>query len=71
MDICVTTSKVNDTKDEEPLVTDFPLMKALGYFKLFQCSKQLFKNLDAMYERAGMANSKDKYGTEMYDTITI
>ena len=45
-------TKVKDTKYEEPLVTDnskIEVIKALGYFKLFECGKKFFNNLDAAY----------------------
>ena len=67
------TIKVKDTKDEEPLVTDnskIEVIKDPGYSKLFECGKKFFNNLDATYERACMANAKEKYRSEMYDTIT-
>ena len=70
MDIIVNTIKLKGTKYEEPSVTDISLIKALGYFKLFECSKELFNNLDVTYERACMENAKDKHWTETYDTIT-
>ena len=58
MYINVNTSEVKDTKDEEPTVTYIEVIKAPGYFKLFKCRKQLFKNLDTTYERAFMASVK-------------
>ena len=60
--------KTKDTKDE-PLVKNISLIKAPGYFKLCKYSEEVFKNLDAAYECACMKNAKDKYCTEMYDTI--
>ena len=70
MDMNVNTSEVKYTKDEEPSVMDILLIKAPGYFKLFECGKEFFNNLDAAYECACMENAKDKYWGEMYDTIT-
>ena len=52
MDISVDTRKVTYRKDEERSVTDILLIKALGYFKLFDCDKQFFNNLDGTYECA-------------------
>ena len=64
MDIIMNTNKVKDTKDEEPLVTDnsnIEVIKAPGYFKLFECGKMFFNNLDLMYKHACMENAKEKY----------
>ena len=64
MDISVNTNKVKDKKDEKPSVTDNPnieVIKAPGDFKLFECSKMLFKNMDAVYKCACMENAKEKY----------
>ena len=61
MDMSVNTSEVKYTKDEEPSVMDILLIKAPGYFKLFECGKEFFNNLDAAYECACMENAKDKY----------
>ena len=69
MDISVNTRKVKYKRDEEPLVMDILLIKAPGYFKLFECGKQFFNNMDATYERVCMAYQKGKYWMEMYDTI--
>ena len=71
MYISVNTSKVKDTKDKEPSVMDIQLINALGHFKLFKCRQEFLNNLDANYEHACMENVKDKYWTDMYDTITI
>ena len=69
MDISVNTSKVKYTKDE-PLITDNSVIKAPGYFKLFEISKEFFNLLVVTYEQACMANAKDKHWMEIYDTIT-
>ena len=64
---------LKDKNDEEPLVTNnyiIEVIKAPGYFKLFNCGKTFFNNLDKMYECACMVNAKVKYWGEMYDTIT-
>ena len=63
MDTSVNTSEVKYSKDEGPLVSDISLIKAPRYFKIFECGKDLFKNLDATYECACMENAKDKYWT--------
>ena len=62
--------RVKDTKYEEPSVTYNSNIKAPGYFKLFECSKTFFNNMDATYKCAWMANEKKKYWAKMYDTIT-
>ena len=51
MDTSVNTSKVKDTQDEEPAVTDIEVIKAPGCFKLLKSGKEFFNNLDATYER--------------------
>ena len=61
MDISVNTSKVKDTKDEKSAATDIELIKAPGYFKLFESGKEFFNNLDATYECACMASAKENY----------
>ena len=65
--ISVNTSEVkyamNETKDEEPLVIDNFVINAPRYFKLFECGKNSLKNIDAMYERACMANFQGKWDT--------
>ena len=63
MDISVNISEVKYKKYEEPFVTGIFLIKAPDYFKLFECGKEFFNNLDATYERAGIANVKDNYWT--------
>ena len=53
MDISVNTNKAKYTKDEEPPVTDnynIEVIKAPGYFKIFECRKMFFNNLDSTYE---------------------
>ena len=81
---------MNETKDEEPSVTDNSVINAPSYFKLFECGKKLLNNIDATYEQACMANlqvkwytenrrykkswmiyKKEKYYTELSNTITI
>ena len=70
MDIIMNKRNIKDTKDEEPSVMDILLIKAPGYFELFECGKYFFNNLDTMYEHACMENVKNDYWTEMYDVIT-
>ena len=40
------------------------------YFKLFKCGRKFLNKLDATCEQACMATSKDKYYTELCNTIT-
>ena len=54
---------MDETKDEEPLVTDNSVINALRYFKLFQCDKTFLTNCDATYEQACMENSQKKWDT--------
>ena len=66
-------SKVKYTKGEESIFMDnskIEAIKAQGYFKLFECGKKIFYNLDATYGRACVPNAKDKYWGEMCDNIT-
>ena len=62
MDISVNTSKVKDTKDATS-VTDILLIKASGYFNIFEWGKELLNDLDTMYEGMCMANERDKHCT--------
>ena len=55
---------------EEPLVTDNPFINEPSYFDLFECGKNFLNNIDAACERACVETSKDKYYTEMRDTLT-
>ena len=66
----VNTSKVKDTKDEEPAVTDIEVIKAPGYFKLFKCGKQFFSNPGMAYERVFMVSAKENYWLEFHHIIT-
>ena len=45
----VNTRKVKCTKDEAPSDTSILLIKALGYFKLFECGKKFFDDMDTTY----------------------
>ena len=37
------------------------VINALGYFKLFECGKKLFDNLDTTYKCACISNAKGNY----------
>ena len=56
--IVVYTSKVknanNETRDEEPLVTDNSVITAPSYFKVFECAKNFLNKIDATCEQACM-----------------
>ena len=52
--------EIDETDDEEPLVTDNPVINKQSYFNLFECDKNFLKNLDDMCERSCMATSEDK-----------
>ena len=54
---------MNETEDEEPSVTDNPVINEQSYFDLFECGKNFFNNLYATCEQACMENLKDKYYT--------
>ena len=66
--IIVNTSKVkdaiNETKNEETLVTDNSVINDPIYFKLFECGKNFMKNIDAEYEQLCMENLLGKWDTE-------
>ena len=73
MDIIVNINKIKHTKDEEPSVMDNynnEVIKAPDYFKLFRCNKKFFNYQDGTYKQGCMENSKGKYWSEMYDTVT-
>ena len=59
----------NETEHEEPLVTYNPGVKETIYFNLFECGRNLLNRLDATCEHACLANSKEKYHTEMYKNL--
>ena len=61
---------IDGTKDEEPLVTDNPVVNEPIYFKLFKCGIKFLKHIDAICERACMTPSKDKCYMEMFNTLT-
>ena len=62
--------EIDETEDEEPLVTDNQDINEPSYFNLFQCGKKILKNLDSVCERSCMANSKNNYYTEIFNTLT-
>ena len=69
----VNTITLKYTRHEEPLVTDnsnIEVIKAPGYFKLFECNKKFFDNQDLTYKRVCMENEKGKYLGEMYYILT-
>ena len=51
------------------MVTDNLVIMSPGYFNIFECGKKLLNNLDATCEQVCMATSKDKYYTEMSNTL--
>ena len=55
---------MNETNYEEPSVTDNLVINAPIYFKLFDCSKNILKNIDAVYERACMVTLQGGWDTE-------
>ena len=70
------TNEVKYTKDEEPPVTDnskTEVIKAPGYFKLFECSKNFFKNLNTTYKCVCMENVKESHWGKcmILQTITM
>ena len=44
--------EMDETKYEEPLVTDNLVINAPIYFKLLECGNNFLNNIDATYERA-------------------
>ena len=52
------------------MVTDNPVTNDPRYLNLFECGKNLFNNLDANCEQSCMANPKDKYHTDMCNTLS-
>ena len=61
---------MDETEEEEPSVSDNPVINKPIYFNLLECGENFLNKLDVMCERACMANSKDKYYTEMCKTLT-
>ena len=60
----------NETENEEPLGTYNPVVKDPREFNIFECGKNILNRLYVTCERAYMANSRNKYYTEMLRTIT-
>ena len=56
---------MNKKKNEEPSVTDNSVINVPSYFKLFECGKNFFNNIDATYEQACMATWQGKCNTAM------
>ena len=58
-------SKFNEgytyTPPTRTIFYNIEVIKALGHFKLFECIKIFFNNMDTNFERACMANVKEKY----------
>ena len=50
----------NEADQEEPTVTDDPVIKEPSYYKKFERGSNILNKLDAMYERACMANPRNK-----------
>ena len=61
---------IDETEDDEILVTDNPVINEPRYFNLFLCGEIFLNNLDATCEIACMSTSKDKYYTGMFNTLT-
>ena len=55
----------NDAEYEEYSVT----YEVPSYFNIFECGRNILNILDDMYERACMANPKDKYYTKLLETV--
>ena len=51
------------------MVIDNPVVKEMSRFSLIKCGKKKLNRIDATCEQVCMANSRDKYYTEMYKTI--
>ena len=55
---------MNETEDEEHSVIDNSVLNVPSYFKLFESGKNVLNNIYAMYKRACMATSQEKWNTE-------
>ena len=55
---------LNETKDEEPSVTNNSVINAPIYFKKFERGKNLLNNIDATYEQSCMETLQEKWDTE-------
>ena len=62
--------KIDETYNEEPSVTDNPVINKPIHFKPFECGQNILNNINAMCGQAFMAISKDMYYMEMYKTLT-
>ena len=60
----------NEAYHEEPSLTDNPVIKNPNYFNIFECGNVLLNKLNATCKRACMENSRYKYYTEFFRTIT-
>ena len=56
---------MNETNNEEPLVTDNSVVNVPVYFKLLECIKKFLNKLDTTCEWACMATLKENYDTEL------
>ena len=61
---------IDDTKHEEPSVTNNPFINEPSYFNIFKCGKTLLNRLDATCEQACITTARYRYSTEMYKTLT-
>ena len=52
------------------MVTDNSVINKPSYFNLFEYGKNLLNGIDDTYERACMATPRDRYYTEMFNTLT-
>ena len=46
-----------------------PIFKEQSYYNIFKCDDNLLNRLDATDDQSCMATSRDKYYTEMYETL--
>ena len=51
----------NKVDNEEPTVTDDPVLKETSYFEIFECGKNILNKIDTTCERACMVNPRYKY----------
>ena len=70
----VNTSKekygMDEIEDEDPSAKNNPVINETSYFNPFECGKNLFSKIDAMYEQSCMKTLRDKYYTDIFNTIT-
>ena len=55
----------NKVEYEEPSVTH----EVLGYFNVLECGRNILNRLDMTYEQACMATLREKYYTNMLETL--